>query len=462
MPGPVAMKIWSVLFVMLIMAQFLPVFSGYGTTLFILFWIFASGLWRRTRVTTLDVDHAFQRIVVPIHAGVVFHAAAMVLAGLIAVWTSPWSGGFQAALDELRHWSLKSGVVWFVLATAFTLAWMVGWRPRRLVAIWLTVATINLAYMLLQRWTGVDWAKGIDATLGPHRFAYGVYRVSGFMGHPLSLSYNLVMMLVVSTGLLFATSGCISKTPRWQKAGLVGILTLSLVVTGSRWPLLVALLAIFLTWARVLWRWRLQLFVAACCFAGILWLEGSIIGRILELFGPQQNFAQRFDRIVFWKAHWQMFLDYPIAGIGMAAGQEAKLHYYNLVGGSDKLYQAHNTFLQTLADSGLIGLTGLTGFFVGLSLAARRALKDFGSPMVLAILIATILSGLFQNNLRDSEFMFALWMAVLIAAMSVLPEAHNADFKDMAGPRTGLNERKSFENFKPRTGAADPEQDVSG
>jgi hypothetical protein len=462
MPGPFAMKVWAVLFVMLILAQFLPIFSGYGTTLFVLFWIFASGLWRRARVVTLDSDFAFQRIVSPIHAGVIFHALAMIVAGVISVWTSPWSGGFGASINELGHLLLKSGVVWFVLASGFTLAWISGWRPRRLVTIWLAVASINLIYMLLQRWTGVDWAKGLDATLGTHRFAYGVYRVSGFMGHPLSLSYNLVMMQVVAIGLLLASSGWISKTARWQGVALVGILTLSLVVTGSRWPLLAAMLAIFFTWGRSLWRWRLQLTVAACCFALILWIEGSIVARVLELLGPQQSLAQRFDRIVFWKAHWQMFLDHPLAGVGLAAGHEAKVHYYNLVGGSDKLYQAHNTFLQTLADSGLIGLIGLSGFFVGLSLAAKRALRDFGSPMVLAILIATVLSGLFQNNLRDSEFMFALWMGVLIAAMSALPEAPNADFKDKAGPRTGLNERKSIENFKPRAGATDPEQDVSG
>jgi O-antigen ligase len=460
--GPIARRFWIVLFLMLIMAQFLPVFSAYGTSLLVLVWILASGLWRRCGLTTVDVNFGFQRIISPVHAGVLFYAAMMLIAAVLAAWSSPWSGGWGRSVDELRHLLLKSGLVWFVLASAFTLSWFTGWRPRKIVVLWLVVALINLAYMFLQRWTGVDWAKGLDATLGPHRFAYGVYRVSGFMGHPLSLSYNLVMMVVTSIGFLMMQNGWIARVPSWQRAALAGVLMLSLVITGSRWPLFAAMLAIFLSWGSSLWRWRVQLAVVAACLLGILWIEGSILSRVLEIFASQQSLAQRFDRIVFWQAHWQMFLDHPLAGIGLAAGEEAKVHYYNLVGGSDKLYQAHNIFLQTLADSGLVGLTGLVGFLVGLSLAAKRALKDFGSPVVLAILVATVLSGLFQNNLRDSEFMFALWMAILIAAMSSVPEDSTDNARNRAGSHTGLNERKSIENFKPGAGATDPEQDVSG
>jgi O-antigen ligase len=79
---------------------------------------------------------------------------------------------------------------------------------------------------------------------------------------------------------------------------------------------------------------------------------------------------------------------------------------------------AHNTILQTLADTGLIGMGGVLLFFVGIMETARRALRSLGERTGIGLFgVVTFLIGMVQTNLRDSEFMMAFWflLALLLA-----------------------------------------------
>ena len=82
----------------------------------------------------------------------------------------------------------------------------------------------------------------------------------------------------------------------------------------------------------------------------------------------QPSFESIYDRIYFWKVSWHVWLQNPIAGVGISSFNEA----YRLVAESGKVapvvspsgsvYQsvnprhAHNLFLQLMACNGLLGL----------------------------------------------------------------------------------------------------------
>ncbi|MHA4801720.1 hypothetical protein, partial [Enterococcus faecium] len=79
--------------------------------------------------------------------------------------------------------------------------------------------------------------------------------------------------------------------------------------------------------------------------------------------------------------------------------------YYTAAGYHDTMYEAHNLFLQYLADTGLVGALGLLGWLVGLVTCRRRLTGLVGTRQGIGYLtVATFLCALMQNDLRDSAF----------------------------------------------------------
>jgi O-antigen ligase len=408
----------------------LPIFGGYFVALQMLVWLVVLGPWRRGAVAVVAADdpafdRAYADIVRPIHIGVVVALGAQLLAALMAWGASPYAKSLGKTLGDFTHTAVKQGLLWFVLAAALKAARDRRWPPHRAIpwlSLWLAVL---LVYCIAQRYTGIDWTHGIHAVLGPNRYAYGVYRVSGFMGHPLTLGYNLVLLILGLTGLLWRHGGDLSPFDR-RAAWAGAALSLAILgISGSRFPLAVLALAWLVVERRRVLRYWPWIAGAAVLAAVGLWLEGSIVGRMGELFDPAVPIEQRFPRAVFWQVHWRMFLDHPIAGVGHAGLSDAYKHYYEGIKLFEDVYIAHNIFLQTLAETGLVGFVGLLALLGGLGLAARRVGRGAG----LAYLVAgVVISGLMQNNLRDSEFLYALWFLTALLAV------HAAAAKREGGP----------------------------
>jgi O-antigen ligase len=396
----------------------LPIFGGYFVALQLLVWLVVAGPWRRGAPTGSVGDPVFDRayasVVRPIHGGVVLMLIAQLVAALVAWSASPYAKPLGKTLGELVHTSLKLGLLWFVLAAGLKAAWDRRWPPQRAIP-WLTLwLAVLLVYCIAQRYTGIDWTHGFDAVLGPHRFAYGVYRVSGFMGHPLTFGYNLVLLVLAVSALAWCHGAGLGPLDR-RACWVAGALSIAILgISGSRFPLA----ALVCSWAVVErrrflrhWRWILG---AGVVVAAALWLEGSMLGRMTELFDPGIPIEQRFPRVVYWQVHWRMFLENPIAGVGRAGLSSAYEHYYEGVTLFEKVYIAHNIYLQTLAETGVIGFLGLGALLAGLVVAARRC----GPRSGLAYLVAGVMiSGLMQNNLRDSEFLYALWYLAGVLAL---------------------------------------------
>jgi O-antigen ligase len=79
-------------------------------------------------------------------------------------------------------------------------------------------------------------------------------------------------------------------------------------------------------------------------------------------------------RTEYWRGAWQMFLDHPVTGVGLGAFPTAYPAYGRSSVRNERLEQAHNDYLQLLADTGLIG--GLIGLWFLFELV-RRARKQF-------------------------------------------------------------------------------------
>lgn len=384
--------------------------------------------------------------------GILFYVGAMAVAALASTWASDWVPSPAAALRQTIHFVIKNGLVAVVLVLFFAKGLKRSIFERQFLLPLLVLFILNFAYLVLQRKTGIDLSHGWSATLPQHRFAYGVYRISGFMGHPLSLSFNLITLTLLFGGLAIDSEFNWTRKERGLLLGLASVAAAGLLISGSRWPLIVVAVTFLTCEGRLLWRWRWRAAGAGALIAIILFFEKSIIGRFGELIQRDTVNAERFERLVFWKVHWQMFLDNPWVGVGLAATPAAKVQYYAAVGYNKDSYNAHNIYLQTLADSGIVGALGLLVLLFFVAKLTRGLPEGRGRRPAVYLLVATVLGGIMQNTLRDTEYLFGLWLG--FATIIALSNVRQAD--------TPSDGRKPIKNFKFRPDREDPETDLSG
>lgn len=276
-----------------------------------------------------------------------------------------------------------------------------------------------LAYAVLQRYTGVDWVHGFSASLGDHRYAYDVYRVSGWMDHPLTFGFNLMLVALVA----FAQTIALWKKGDYMPSYLWAVQTILilalLLLTQSRFPIA---LTFGLMTAGMIWQfpksrlWAVSMAIVLLMTGFLIWSRQGpdSFGRWSELFDSKQALEQRFDRIIFWKINWQMFQESPWVGTGLKDYGSRLLDTYLSAGYTslERKYNAHNIYLQTLADMGALGGIGLALVLLAIGRLAIRMRRSFQHIALPLLFVATLGSGLVQNNLRDTEYLFALWISI--------------------------------------------------
>jgi len=349
----------------------------------------------------------------------------LIAGGLLALALGQYAGflisdtyDIKGAWRVLIHLLSKHVFVFAALASFFMIRPTISKdsNANQKILCWLlTWQILYVIYIVTQRYTGVDWVHGLHSRLPPNRFDVGVYRISGLANHPLTFAYNAMII-----SFLYACAAMIeSHIPLRRNLWILtcSAVLLSLLISGSRWPVLVCLVGLVFLAARTIYRYRRKAIFALSSILIVLIAEGSIIGRTISLFTSPVSFAEKFQRIGFWIAYLRMFADHPWFGIGFQSSTEEKLPYYFEIPNDDKLYIAHNIFIQTLGDSGLVGLVGLLLFLASMIVVARKyfhlAVVKTG---IWTLAISIVLSGMMQDNLRDSEFLFAMhvFLAFLI------------------------------------------------
>jgi O-antigen ligase len=174
------------------------------------------------------------------------------------------------------------------------------------------------------------------------------------------------------------------------------------------------------------------LLVAGAWLAPPARLEGAVaarLGSIGETFAlwdvadaevDDANFAT-VERVAHWQAAYGMFADAPWLGQGPGA-YESAYGRYRLPRWAEPLGHAHNTYLQELAEGGLVGLLGYLAFFGGLVLLALRAALAPRGPLqaALGLGLAGVLAALAVHGLTDHLYVHDLTVQLgLLAGLTV-------------------------------------------
>lgn len=401
---------WQNFFVAwIILSSFLATGPQYVMVVLFLAWLLWQNAWR---------DRSLWQLESKVIVGGVVVASLLTLLSAVSGWIlESATAGFGNLAYDVYHLTAKWTVRCLIIIGGFL------WLKKRELGFvscckWLIpLLLINLIYCVYQRYTGIDLVHGWNAILPENRYNYGVFRVSGFAGHPLSLGYNSLLMAVI--GLIhFRFEGYNTSKESWLYFLLFFNGFLLLVLTQSRWPLLL-LLAVTGIQAFTLLKGRLGRFAwlkgLLAVFGVLAMLSGGMKGRLLELGDSTRDLSERIPRLVFWQVHWQMFQDHPLLGVGLADRNSDKLDYYSRSGynTNGKTYSAHNIYLQTLADSGIIGFFGLLAILASSTWLGIYKMKR-GDPRLLTYMGVIWLAGFMQNTFRDSEFIYAYWLGLAL------------------------------------------------
>jgi O-antigen ligase len=333
-------------------------------------------------------------------------AMAFVGAALASV---PFAAAENAAAAKFV---LLAGSVFIYLLIALFLD---DWRSLRpIFAALLIVGLVVGAHALWQYFTGDLSRVGFISSTGAVE-----YRVASFFPHPNQLAGFVVLFVPLSVGLFAVFEN------RLVKAACVLLPLLAIpaaIVTYSR-GVLVALVALVLVLARSKKAWPA---VAAAAVLVILLAPSTWQDRVAD--AGQLDRPEIATRLDFWNAALSMFQAHPVVGVGLNSFDVAYVDLdttgRSFLPGSGLAppESAHNLYLNTLAEQGLVGIAAL--FLLVLAagrmiLTLRRSadarIRAFGLGL-LGAGIALLVSNLFDVTFVDPKTSMLAWTLLGVGA----------------------------------------------
>ncbi len=343
--------------------------------------------------------------------------------GLFLLWTllslafSPDPAG---GLDQVRKM-----FVFLTLLIVFSNVRSVK-TAKWLIFGWMAVGTFTAGRGLLQ------FARDVAGARAAHRDLYHYYiadRISGFMSHWMTFSgQELFILLLLAAFLLFAPN---VKKHLWLAIPCALAVGLALILSDTRSIWIASVVAGFY----LLWNWRraAALAMPVVLALGLLVAPAPIQKRAKSIVYPETQTDSNQHRKICWRTGWQMIQAHPVLGLGPDEIRKEKIFFAYLPADvtkplPDGFYQhLHNIYIQYAAERGVPAALFITGAMLLALWDFRRALAllppgrsdaRFLLQAAIACIIGTMVSGVFEYNLNDSEVL-AMFLALMCVGYMV-------------------------------------------
>ena len=287
-------------------------------------------------------------------------------------------------------------------------------------------------------------------------------RIAGTFTAANWLGEYLVIAITMAVAMFFTLRSNISKV---AMVGGTAILLGALFLTYSRgsWLALGLALCVLLF---IVKRWLLIPLAALAAGAAVA-LPG-FSDRILSIFSASSGTAGFRTRL--WEIYLGEFTVNPLTGTGLGNFLEAFTHYnltHTITGMITPPFSAHNYYLGSLVDGGILGFLALalvlvTIFRIGtylISISPRKSTLFYLNAGVLATFLGMLANGLTSSLYTHPRVFIVLWLIIgLQAALFFLTKKEAADRPSltpvMAGSavvRVFISEPRSYDTL---TGSA--------
>jgi O-antigen ligase/tetratricopeptide (TPR) repeat protein len=345
------------------------------------------------------------------------------------------AAGVASAIGMSRSNGAPRGLAGMAGATALTLFWTV--RPEstvRQLLLWLTYLGVCLIL-----------TSSLRTTTAARRFADGVIVIGGLVclfglflfwggGDTVGRLYSsfyaantFAAFLLLMLPLALARMVCAVTRREIFDFGFVSVLLgTSLQLTSSRgaWFGLAAMLPLMFlvlrppSWPAAFRRLTLVVLLSVAAVALLTDSPGKVVGRTSQLLAGGNRSVS--DRVEYWLNALDVFKDHPLTGTGAGTFGYVHARYQRSI----VVYaqDPHNLYLQTAAETGLIGLAALGGLLGGIALLWRRVLQRFraGEEHAIVAGIGLSLAAFFAHSALEMNFMFPANPAMAFALVGVL------------------------------------------
>lgn len=302
---------------------------------------------------------------------------------------------------------------WTILALYAVVGWLGDTeRTERFLLLLLPPAVVFGAYAIVQNFTGVNLFGSGGAM---HSLVLGERRVflpRGSFSHYQTFANVFFIIFCLSCGLAAAATGRV----RALRAAVAAFLGVVVVFTFTRgiWISFLAALAI-LSWILA----RRAAFIVAgsvvLALAALLLVPSSLRTRTRSM----ADLGTNVERLLLWETAWNMVRDRPILGAGVGNFRATQDSYVR-----DEVplvmtrTHAHNIWLQTAVERGVLGVLALLWLVAALFAAALRPVRRLspgckGRALAaggLAAVAGFVIDGMVQNNLGDSQAALLFWV----------------------------------------------------
>jgi putative inorganic carbon (hco3(-)) transporter len=347
--------------------------------------------------------------------------------------------------EKLRLPPIKLPLGLFLLGTLIAIAFSgnpaAGWPQIKKIYVFfqLLIVFSLLRDMALIRWLFLSWAAigSVSAGLSFVQFArkvqqahaahsdiYNYYvgeRVTGFMSHWYTFSAEEMYVLLMLAAFLFFASEARKRMWLWIVVALVSSLGLLLAETRGVW-IATAAGALYLLW---FWRRWVVMLVPALIAVGVLLSPAVIRQRFTSILRPSNSDSNDFRKVT-WRTGLRMIEKHPWLGLGP---EMPRIHFDEYVPADiprplpvGSYIHLHNIYLHYAAERGIPALLALLWMLLMMLSDFWRALRRlpagpsdrrFVLQGAIAVIIATMVAGMFEHNLGDSE---VLTMFLVVSA----------------------------------------------
>lgn len=291
--------------------------------------------------------------------------------------------------NVIREFSMLRRAIWTLLLAGSLMAGLSIFQKvtHTEANIYGGLAQVSSDFDLMPRSTEGASRPRAAGTIDPSGEGAGQVRAAGPIGETNRYGQVLVVLLPLGA-LLFRTE----RSRAWRAFALIAVCFIlgGLLLTLSRGSLLAGVI-VFGMMAYMRFLKPGHLLVSALAIAVlILVVQPGVIARMVSLerlkglIGRPSAASQAPDssavrRYVLNVAAWHVFKDHPILGVG--PGQFAE-HYSTVYGNrvglveQRKTYRGHNLYLETLAETGLIGFVSFLSVVVAIMLGLWKARKQ--------------------------------------------------------------------------------------
>jgi O-antigen ligase len=309
-----------------------------------------------------------------------------------------------------------------------------------LLVVFSTLRDMRIIRQLFLCWAGVgalislrgfvQFAQKVQEAHAQGRNFYDYYvaeRITGFMSHWMTFGGQEMFALLMVTAFLFFACLARRRVWLWLLCAVLMGLALLLGFTRTIW-IASAAAGLYLIW---FWKRPLVIALPIALAAIALLAPGSIRERFSSLLKPGKVDSNEF-RIVTWRTGIEMIRAHPWFGLGP---EEPRLQFDRYVPAdiprplpSGWYGHLHNIYLQYAAERGiptLLMMLWLLGQILYDCLRRIWRLPPGRSDLkfvlhgAVAVVIATMVAGVFEHNLGDSEVltMFLVVVGCAYAAM---------------------------------------------